>query len=363
MVLGRLKDPEDGVAALRLAARCHWPVFADINAQICPSDAPGVLIDAYDACLEDTLFADAHAPEAVLYLGAPGVSKTLTQFLARCAPRPFVVVHETPNRQDPGHQVSHRLQQNVASACRAWESALEDTENFDETWLQAWQRANKHVRQSLRSALTGAGPLSEPFVAYAVTSLLPKDHGLIVGNSMPVRDVNRFGSFSRTCLRVIANRGVSGIDGTIATAAGAARGWQIPVTVILGDLAMLHDLNSLAIVRELPVTIVVLNNDGGGIFHMLDVSVSPKTFERAFGTPHGLHFAHAAQLFGLNYARVSTREQFKVVYSGACSGDEPTIIEVCTDRAENHVLHRALAERAAAAVRNETNNHMQNDET
>ena len=350
LVIGRLKKHEDGAAALDLATARRWPVFADINSQVrlgCVSD---VLIDAFELCLEDETFADRHAPEAVLFLGAPAVSKKVMQFLARHRPYPFVVVDEGPCRFDPTHQVSHRVQCGAGAASSEIKSRLAFAHGFEEDWLHAWQDANSRVRQVLAAQLAGAGSLSEPFVARAVTMLIPAGHGMVIGNSMPVRDADRFGAVLGARAPVIANRGASGIDGTIATAAGAAHGWAVPVTVIVGDLAFLHDINSLAMVRRLPLTIVVINNDGGGIFHRVEIDSAPDTFERCFGTPHGLQFEHAARLFGIRYAHVSSREAFMAVYSGSCGDGEATIIEVRTDRRENHELHEALQAQAAAAI-------------
>lgn len=350
LVIGRLKKHEDGAAALDLATALRWPVFADINSQVRLGCAADVLIDAFELCLEDDAFADRNAPEAVLYLGAPAVSKKVMHFLARHRPCPFVVIDEGPCRFDPMHQVSHRVQCGVRAASSELKPHLAIARGFEEDWLRAWQDANSRVRQVLASQLAGAGSLSEPFVARAVTMLIPVGHGLVLGNSMPVRDADRFGAVLGARVPVTANRGASGIDGTIATAAGAAHGWAVPVTVIVGDLAFLHDVNSLAMVRTLPLTIVVINNDGGGIFHLVEIDTTHDTFERCFGTPHGLRFEHAARLYGIRYARVISREAFVEVYSRACGDGEATIIEVCTDRRENHELHEALQAQAAAAV-------------
>ena len=139
-----------------------------------------------------------------------------------------------------------------------------------------------------------------------------------------------------------ANRGASGIDGTVATAAGFARGSGRPVTLLMGDLALLHDLNSLALLRGLPVTVVVLNNDGGAIFSFLPVARHKAFFEPYFGTPQGLSIEHAAAMFGLDYEHPRSAAEFIETYRAACERNGPTLIEVRTDRAENVELHRRL---------------------
>jgi len=159
---------------------------------------------------------------------------------------------------------------------------------------------------------------------------------------MPVRDLDTFAVADGAPIPVAANRGASGIDGTVATAAGLARGLERPVTLLIGDLALLHDLNSLALLRGLPVVVVVLNNDGGAIFSFLPVARHEAFFEPYFGTPQGLSFEHAAAMFGLGYEYPRTVSDFVETYRAARDRSRPTLIEVRTDREQNTELHRRL---------------------
>jgi 2-succinyl-5-enolpyruvyl-6-hydroxy-3-cyclohexene-1-carboxylate synthase len=149
-----------------------------------------------------------------------------------------------------------------------------------------------------------------------------------------------------------SNRGASGIDGTIATASGFVTGTKRPVTLVLGDLAFLHDLNSLGLLRRVPapVVVVVFNNDGGGIFSFLPIAKFKTTFERFFGTPHGLRFKHAAKLFDLNYEEPQSRASLKRVYLKALKAKRSTVIEIHSSRTANLALHRRLQEKIARAV-------------
>jgi 2-succinyl-5-enolpyruvyl-6-hydroxy-3-cyclohexene-1-carboxylate synthase len=146
---------------------------------------------------------------------------------------------------------------------------------------------------------------------------------------------------------VVANRGASGIDGTVATAAGFASALRTPVTCVTGDLAGLHDLNSLAFLRETRVVLVVVNNDGGGIFHILPIAEFDDVFEPYFVTPHGMTFEGAARMFGLAYAQPEDMESFVSAYLEACDSDRSCVIEICTER-EGNV---ALRERIMSALR------------
>jgi 2-succinyl-5-enolpyruvyl-6-hydroxy-3-cyclohexene-1-carboxylate synthase len=194
--------------------------------------------------------------------------------------------------------------------------------------------------------------LNEISIARAVSRLAPGGSVLFLGNSMPIRDADMYAAPRPDPPWTAVSRGASGIDGNIATAAGYARASASPVTVLLGDLALLHDLNSLALLRGLqtPFVIVAVNNDGGGIFHFLPVAEYPEHFERYFGTPHGLAFEHAAELFGLGYARPGSLDDFVAAYEIALTAGAPVLIEVRSDRAQNVALHRELQAHIAAAV-------------
>jgi 2-succinyl-5-enolpyruvyl-6-hydroxy-3-cyclohexene-1-carboxylate synthase len=167
---------------------------------------------------------------------------------------------------------------------------------------------------------------------------------------MPVRDLDAYAAADGVPAPVAANRGASGIDGTVATAAGFARGLGRPVTLLVGDLALLHDLNSLAMLRDVHVVVVVLNNDGGGIFSFLPVATHEEFFEPYFGTPQGVGFAPAAKMFGLSYECPATTEEFVEAYGAACTRGSSTLIEVKTDRAENVALHRRILEEVESWV-------------
>ena len=195
-----------------------------------------------------------------------------------------------------------------------------------------------------------SGEPNEPLVARVVSQNLPQGHGLVVASSMPVRDLDTYAAADGAPVSVTANRGASGIDGTVATAAGFARGLGRPVTLLIGDLALLHDLNSLAMLRDIQVVVVVLNNDGGGIFSFLPVARHEEFFEPYFGTPQGVGFESAAKMFGLDYERPATTAEFVEAYGSACARGSSTLIEVKTDREENVALHRRVLEEVAARV-------------
>ncbi|HKH11853.1 MAG TPA: 2-succinyl-5-enolpyruvyl-6-hydroxy-3-cyclohexene-1-carboxylic-acid synthase [Rubrobacter sp.] len=350
VVAGRLSTREQGEAVERLAHTLGWPLLPDVGSQV-RLGGDGRNAAFYDLLLADAGFAEAHAPEAVLHFGGRALSKRLEGFLARHRPDPYVVVREHPFRLDPGHLASHSVEAGIEDLCAALGRAASGrAPEADASWTAGWRAASERVESGLDLALAGEEGLDEPLVARLVSREIGEGHGLVVASSMPIRDLDAFAAADGPGVPVAANRGASGIDGTVATAAGFARGTGGPVTLLIGDLALLHDLNSLAMLRGLPVTVVVLNNDGGGIFSFLPVSGHDSFFEPFFGTPQGVGFEHAAAMFGLRYDEPETSEGFLSAYRGARSGDGPSLIEVKTDRGANVEIHRKLQERLSAGI-------------
>ena len=349
VVAGRLASRDQGEAVQKLARVLGWPLLPDVGSQVRLGGDVGD-VAYYDVLLADEKTADARAPEAVLHFGGRALSKRLEGFVARHRPDPYVVVRENPFRLDPAHLVTHSVESGIEGFCAALlRAASARPPATDASWIAGWRTASDEAGKALDRALSDG--LSEPLVARLASREIPEGHGLVVASSMPIRDLDAFAAADGSGVPVVANRGASGIDGTVATAAGFARGSGRPVTLLIGDLALLHDLNSLAMLRGLPVTVVVLNNDGGGIFSFLPVSAHAEFFEPFFGTPQGVGFEGAAAMFGLRYGSPETPEDFLAAYRKALSGDGPSVIEVKTDRDENVAVHRRLLEAVAAAVR------------
>jgi 2-succinyl-5-enolpyruvyl-6-hydroxy-3-cyclohexene-1-carboxylate synthase len=341
VVAGRLASRKQGEAVLRLAGALGWPLLPDIGSQVRLGADSKNLATYYDALLAGDSFAEAHAPEAVVHVGGRALSKRLEQFLGRSRPDHYVVVRENPFRLDPAHRVTHSIEAGVVDFCAAMvEAAMENPPTEETSWMTGWRGASEKVGHSLDGI--SSTELNEPFVARSVSRNVPHDHGLVVASSMPVRDLDTYATAGGAPVPVGANRGASGIDGTVATAAGFGRGLGQSVTLLIGDLALLHDLNSLAMLRDVPVVVVVLNNDGGGIFSFLPVAKHKEFFEPYFGTPQGVGFGPAAEMFGLQYERPGTTEEFVELYRKACVRGSSTLIEVRTDREENVRLHGEL---------------------
>jgi 2-succinyl-5-enolpyruvyl-6-hydroxy-3-cyclohexene-1-carboxylate synthase len=339
--------PAEARAAVRLALRIGWPCYADItsNGRLA-ADADEALIGHLDQALLADRVRELR-PEAILWVGGRIVSRRVAEFLADGVPT-VVAIRRDSTRIDPHHRVTHLLAGNIEAICESLAGGM--GEKRPGGWQKGWTAIEDSARGALREEIDGQSALSEPSVARTVGRLIPDGHALFLSSSMPVRDADMFVEVRRVDVLTGSNRGASGIDGVLASAAGFAAGAGRATTVLMGDLALLHDLNALDLVRrsEHPLVVVVVNNDGGGIFSFLPMAGTP-AFEKFFGTPHGRSFEHAAAMFDLPYACPADREAFERAYREALTSGRSTLIEVRTDRAGNVEVHRHLNRRLVAA--------------
>jgi 2-succinyl-5-enolpyruvyl-6-hydroxy-3-cyclohexene-1-carboxylate synthase len=290
----------------------------------------------------------------VLHLGGRLVSKRLMTFIKAAQFDEYIHVADHPYRYDWQHLVSNRVEADLAQFCRSMAPLL--TSPIESSLVKRLRTVSDNVGEVVRRDLDAAGSLTELGVARIVAAVTPPGSALFLANSLPIRLFDSFAGFKRkpageTPL-IACNRGASGIDGTIATATGYAAGSKRSTTLVIGDLAFLHDLNSLNIVRSLPcpLTIVLINNDGGGLFSLLPVADRQDVFETYFATPHGLSFAEAAGQFELDYRAPKTPAEFSACYHEAVQSDQAALIEVSTDRRGTRELYQRLLTAAGRAV-------------
>ena len=359
VVAGRFHTRTQADAVRLLANRLGWPLLPDVCSQLRFSGASSadwhtdgvaegrVMASRYDLALASEAFRASHAPDAVLYFGGAAVSKRLNAWLADVRPALFAVVRESPDRMDPGHCVTEYIETGIAPFCRSvidhLEKGPEEGKRVGSTgWMASWAAASEAVARTVDEHMPD--DLSEPAVARLLSRHTPDEATLVLASSMPIRDMDMFGDAAGRAPFVAANRGASGIDGVVATGVGLAYGRREPVILVVGDLGLLHDLNSLALAASAPepVVIVAINNHGGGIFSFLPVARCGEAFEPMFGTPHPYRFEQAARMFGLGYDHVQDMDTLSEVYARTLSSGESRIIEVTTDRTENLQLHRRL---------------------
>ena len=351
VVAGHLDTAEERTAVSQLLQRSQWPVFADITSGLRLGDHGALLLPYFDQLLLSRRFRAHYRPAVVLHIGGQVVSKRLPEFMQQLQPSPYyIAVKNHPFRYDPGHQVSQHLETDIAAFCQALLERLEPRPPAADT--PTLLTLSAAVGKIIDDFIEPEQVINEIAVARLVSAQLPAGHGLWLASSMPIRDMDMVGSVRESNVPIGANRGASGIEGSIAAASGFAVGLQAPVTLVVGDLALLHDLNSLALLKKIqqPVIVVLINNNGGGIFSFLPIADFADIFEDYFGTPHALGFQAAAQLFAIDYAAPKTNAELLEIYRAAVAAGRSKLIEVVTDRRQNYDLHQALQSRIVARI-------------
>jgi 2-succinyl-5-enolpyruvyl-6-hydroxy-3-cyclohexene-1-carboxylate synthase len=303
----------------------------------------------YDALLRDPEWAAAHEPDLVIRVGDLPTSKPLRAWLHGLDEALQISFDPENAWQDPAGAVATIIPGDPRITLDAIGARFKLRP--DRAWLDGWHRADRQASAAIARALEPAG-LSEPRVAAEIGSALPPDATIVVASSMPVRDVETFFPAREHPPRVLANRGANGIDGTVSTAFGCAAAADGPVLLLIGDVALIHDIGGLLAAGRLglKLTIVLLHNDGGGIFDFLPVSGEGDEYVRHVATPHGLDFAHAAALFGVDYEVADTVDRFRAALGRALEADGTNIVAVPTDRAANVKLHGAVWDEVARAI-------------
>jgi 2-succinyl-5-enolpyruvyl-6-hydroxy-3-cyclohexene-1-carboxylate synthase len=344
VVAGRAEPGLPDVAAA--CARLGWPLLAD---PLSGARSGAAAIAHYDALLRSEDFTARRRPDLVVRCGDLPTSKPLRAWLDALGEDVAQLGFDPHGAwQDPGASLHVVL---AADAARTMSAAAAQTPVADPDWLAAWRAADDRAAVAIEEVLAGPA-LSEPLVARALVADLPPEATLFVASSMPVRDIEAFAPARADAPRVLCNRGANGIDGTISSAFGVAAVASGPVVLLIGDVALAHDIGGLLAAGRLglALTIVLLDNDGGGIFEFLPIAGARDIFEEHVATPHGLDFARAAALYGCASADVGDRASLRGALGEALGSRGTTIIRVATDRAANVALHRALHAAVAHAL-------------
>ena len=323
---------------VELAERTGWPLLAEPTSG---ARRGRQAITTFDALLRHSPFAASHRPELVLRVGKPALSRALARLLSTEVPQ--VLIDGDGARLDPERALSRIVATDEVLLCGALCERLEP--RGESAWLRSWQEAEKAARTAIDDLLDGDDAPSEPRTARDLAALVPNGDVLVAASSMPIRDLNSFMA-ARPGLRVLGNRGASGIDGFVSSAVGIALVSPSRTYALAGDLSLLHDQNGLIGRTNANLALVVLNNDGGGIFSLLPQTGVAAGFEELFGTPHGLDLQTLARLYGLEYRRVERAGDLEA----AISGEGLTLIDIRTERGANARLHHRLWSAVAVAL-------------
>jgi 2-succinyl-5-enolpyruvyl-6-hydroxy-3-cyclohexene-1-carboxylate synthase len=362
ILVGPSDDPGLVEPLLRLADHLGYPILADPLSQLrCGDHDKAMLLSSYDAFLRVGSFIEWAQPDLILRFGAMPTSKPLLLYLKRYASCPQVIIDGHGGWEEPTQLASSLVHANPAALCQYLHAALtqryksEEIQPFlQQEWLATWQGADRIAQQTIQRVMQDFTELFEGRVFIELAGLLPGGATLYTGNSMPVRDMDTFFWCNQHSIRIMGNRGANGIDGVISSALGASAvaSQNEPTVLVVGDLSFFHDLNGLLAARLYPLnlTIVLINNDGGGIFSFLPQAAYPEHFEELFGTPTGLDFRLAVQMYGGEYQKIEDWEQFRRAVNRGLHSGGLHVVEVPTERASNVSMHRKLWERVGDAL-------------
>ncbi|WP_341321125.1 2-succinyl-5-enolpyruvyl-6-hydroxy-3-cyclohexene-1-carboxylic-acid synthase [Solibacillus sp. FSL H8-0523] len=342
IVIGELPLGTDTTALWDFVRELKWPVMIESLSNLrteVPEDCQVFAITTYDALMKNERFKRNVRPQAVIRFGAQPVSKFLMQFIAQANPHYYIVIDEDPMFRDSTHAATHFIHALPGEWLREIELGQMATEL---AYIEFWKTADLLAADVISKY--GESANDEGAYVQLMLENLREGADVFVSSSMPIRDIDTFLPVMNRDVQVFANRGANGIDGVTSTALGFSNGRKERKTYLLiGDLAFLHDANAFIASRyqDCDLTIVVLNNDGGGIFSYLPQAKIEAHYEELFGTPTALTFEQVAKMYDMEYVNVTTKEQFLATVT-ADKQQSLKLIEVFTNREENVSEHRAL---------------------
>jgi len=343
----------DPSVVARLSRATGFPTLADplSGLRFGPHVADAPVLGGYDGYLDERVTGDWPDPEVVVRFGASPTSKPLRNYLARTGARQLLVDPAGEWREatfTATDVVAADPEWTVAALADALGGDAGDSAPSGGDWFDRWQRAEREYWTHVDDL---DGERYEGAVVAAAVDDAPDPATVFVSNSMPIRDTDRFARPRPADLSVLANRGASGIDGVTSTALGAGSATDAPLVLITGDLAYYHDMNGLLALSRCDVdaTVVLINNDGGGIFHLLPIESFDPPFTEQFKTPHGIDFAPTGDLYDLSFSRVERLTAFRDAYEASLSTPGTQVIEFRIDGEASHrtreAIHDAVCER------------------
>lgn len=333
--------PEFAQAVAGISEKMGWPVLSDVlNPLRSHAEALPALITHYDTILRDRSAAESLQPAAVLQVGPLPTSKQLRQWLKETSAMTFLL-SPRPINTDP----LHRLATPLLGTVSALAEALQEVDR-DVAWSDAWQEQEGSAKSRIGQALDAEEALFEGKVARIMSQSVPIGSSVFLASSMSVRYAESFWTAGNRAVSIFANRGANGIDGTISSALGVAH-QGVATFLLSGDLAFLHDSSALLLLPQFvgSLTIVVINNRGGGIFEHLPVANQPIDFERLFATPQEIGISSLCKAHGLAHTLIEDWQSFSSEI-GKTPLPGVRVLELCTDRKADCDRHRRLVEPA-----------------
>ncbi|MGV3487264.1 MAG: 2-succinyl-5-enolpyruvyl-6-hydroxy-3-cyclohexene-1-carboxylic-acid synthase [Tuberibacillus sp.] len=347
IVVGPQQDQNLISAVIELAETLQAPIIADpLSGLRAGRFDKSSIIDGYDAFLRSSLFADTYQTDFVLRFGAMPVSKPFLKYLGKAKPKHYLVIDESGVWREPTHLASQMIQSDPVFFCNSLTKVLANKKQIIHTstnWLSHWQKVNAVTTQVL-SRFVEESVWFEGHVVDILLKHIEEETAIFAGNSMPIRDIDTFLLNRENPVSVYANRGANGIDGVVSTALGVST-VKKPLVLLIGDLSFFHDMNGLMAAKlyNLDILVIVVNNNGGGIFSFLSqAKENEQTFEALFGTPLDLDIEAVARLYKATYRQASDKLSFEKALLELQGFKGLKIIEAVTSRNENTAIHQSL---------------------
>ena len=349
IVAGRQLDPELREPLAHLARVSGFPILADPTSQVrCGPHDRSHVIAAYDLLLREEHFARSVVPDLILRFGEMPTSKPLRAWVAASG-ADQIAIDPYGGWNEPTNQAAAILRADPTELASGWAARVEGLEGRERPAPARWTEAEAASQAALDEALRGEDEISEPALHRALGAAHRDGDLVYTSSSMPIRDQEAFLAAGETNALFLSNRGANGIDGLISSGIGAAQASGRPTTILTGDLGFLHDIGALPALRDVatPVRIVVIDNDGGGIFHFLpqESVLGTDEFEALLGTPRSVDVAKAAALFDLPHRRIDSLAELPDALAGGTG-----LIEVKTNRDTNVAVHQQLTKAVHAVI-------------
>ncbi|MDQ1144640.1 2-succinyl-5-enolpyruvyl-6-hydroxy-3-cyclohexene-1-carboxylate synthase [Bacillus sp. SORGH_AS 510] len=354
IVCGNLTDDKFADAVTQLSTTLNYPILADPLSQLRSGlHSHENIIETYDTFLRNEDAKGFLKPDVVIRFGAMPISKALTIFLKENHTADQYVVDGGGGWRDPSSLSTDMIFCNEVLFCEKLTSLSMNKASL--AFLESWRNLNKLTKTTMKQ-VRDIAVLSEGRLFYQLADILPEGATLFVGNSMPIRDLDSFFHNNGKNIRVMANRGANGIDGTVSTALGAAL-YSQSMYLVLGDLTFFHDLNGLIAAKlyNIDIHIILVNNNGGGIFSFLPQSEQPKNFELLFGTPLNIEFEHAVRMFNGNFTKIQNWDHFAVEMNQSVEQSGINVYEIVTNREKNRDEHREIWQSVSQEISNFVN--------
>ncbi|CAF1905444.1 unnamed protein product [Brassica napus] len=376
LLIGAIHTEDEIWASLLLAKELMWPVVADVLSGVRLRKLSKPFLEKWTPVFIDhALLSDSVRNliefDVVIQIGSRITSKRVSQVLEKCFPFAYILVDKHPCRHDPSHLVTHRVQSNIVQFA---DCVLKSIFPWRRSKLDGHLQAlNGAIAREISFQLAAECSLTEPYVAHMLSKALTSKSALFIGNSMPIRDVDMYGcssgnyyshvvdmmlSVESPCqwIQVTGNRGASGIDGLLSTATGFAVGCKKRVVCVVGDISFLHDTNGLAILKQRiarkPMTVLVINNRGGGIFRLLPIAkrTEPSVLNQYFYTSHDISIKNLCLAHGVKYVHVGRKSELEETLLEPSLEEMDCIVEVESSIDANALVHSTLESFARQAA-------------